>query len=92
MLFIAKANSQSLEILDQNSMQPISDVEVFSKNEPSTILKTNESGIVDISTIISKGDITVRNPMYSERTFTAAELTQLKYIIYLTENGNSLDK
>ena len=92
MLFIAKANSQSLEILDQNSMQPISDVEVFSKNEPSTILKTNESGIVDISTIISKGDITVRNPMYSERTFTAAELTQLKYIIYLTENGNSLDE
>ena len=92
MLYIAKANSQSLEILDQNSMQPISDVEVFSKSEPSTILKTNESGIVDISTIISKGDITVRNPMYSERTFTAAELTQLKYIIYLTENGNSLDE
>ena len=92
LLFIAKANSQTLEILDQNTLQPISDAEVFSKSNPSTILLTNATGIVDISSIISNGDIVVKNPLYSERTFSGTELLKLKYKIYLSENGNSLEE
>ena len=91
LLFITKANSQSLEILDQNSLQPIKDVEVFSLSDCSITLKTNQFGIVDISSI-NKNEIVVKNPLYISRTFTLDELVKLNFKIYLIENLNSLEE
>ena len=91
-LCFAKVNAQSLEILDRNLLQPIQNVEVFSKSNPYIILTTNESGVVDITSLIANGDIVCRNTFYETTIFSQEQLIKLNFKITLNENTNSMEE
>jgi hemoglobin/transferrin/lactoferrin receptor protein len=84
--------AQTIEVVDKNSLLPISNVQVFSRNNPTNILTTNQSGKIDISILGNAEEITFQNAMYSIATYSLARLKELHYTVYLSDNNNTLDE
>ena len=91
-LAIAYANAQSIEVLDQNTLQPIIDVEVSSAENPTNIVKTNEKGLVDISPFTNTPKLIFKNINYVSASFTLDQLKEENYKIYMEELKNTLEE
>lgn len=84
------ANTQILEILDANTLQPIKEVLIESKSN-TTKLFTAEDGKVDV-TIFLNNTIKISKNEYNSIITTWDELQKNKFKVFLLESINSLEE
>ena len=89
-LFMSQA--QSITIIDQNSLQPIENVEVYKLNENTLITKSNQSGIVVLTGIQGAQILVFLNAMYSPITISLDQIKAQGNSLKLAENINSINE
>lgn len=85
-------NAQTIEVIDMNTLIPIPGIDIFTKENPSIIIKTDQDGKADISMISSGEEITLQHSKYITESYNLQRLKETGYIIYMTDNGNTLDE
>ena len=89
-LFMSQA--QSITIIDQNSLQPIENVEVYKINENTLITKSNQSGVIVLTGIQGAQKLVFFNAMYSSITISLDEIKAQGYSLKMSENINSINE
>ena len=89
-LFMSQA--QSITIIDQNSLQPIENVEVYKLNENTLITKSNQSGIVVLTGIQGAQILVFLNAMYSPITISLDQIKAQGNSLKMSENINSINE
>ncbi len=89
-LFMSQA--QSITIIDQNSLQPIENVEVYKLNENTLITKSNQSGIVVLTGIQGAQILVFLNAMYSPITISLDQIKAQGNSLKMAENINSINE
>lgn len=84
--------AQKISLIDQNSLQPIENVEVFKKGENSSFAKSNSDGIVELNGLSESQLLVFVHPMYTNKVISLAELKALNYQLKMLENINSIDE
>ena len=88
-LFMSQA--QSITIIDQNSLQPIENVEVYKLNKNTLITKSNQSGIVVLTGIQGAQILVFLNAMYSPITISLDQIKAQGNSLKMSENINSIN-
>lgn len=89
---LLKTHSQIVEVIDNNTLMPISGVQIFPKGNPDKTITTNEQGKANISSILSNDEITFQNPKYTSVTYNASRLKSMNYLVYMMDNSNTLEE
>lgn len=84
--------AQSITIIDQNSLQPIENVEVYKSNENVLVAKSDQFGVITLSGIPSNQTLIFINPMYSSITISIEQLKSQDNILSMIENINSINE
>jgi hemoglobin/transferrin/lactoferrin receptor protein len=87
------SHAQTITIIDQNSFQPIENVEVYKEGENSLFTKSNDAGIIEIKGVSTNQKLVFIHPMYTKIVLTVDQLkSQKNGILTLSENVNSIDE
>ena len=89
---IFMSQAQSITIVDQNSLQPIENVEVYKLNENTLITKSNQSGIIVLTGIQGTQALVFVNAMYSSITITLDQIKAQGNSLKMAENINSINE
>lgn len=83
--------AQEVKVLDKETGRPINNVNVFNEKQTFTF-STNETGIVDISSIQNDEELIFSHISYAVVRYKKSELQKKKYILYLTRGSEQLDE
>lgn len=86
------AQAQNITIIDQNSLQPIENVEVYKQGENLPFTKSNDLGIVELKGVLDNQILVFIQPMYNSFSTTLAKLKEQNNVLKLVENINSIDE
>ncbi len=89
---IFMSQAQSITIIDQNSLQPIENVEVYKLNDNTMITKSNQSGVITLSGLVGNQTLVFLNPMYSSISITLDQIKSQENTVVMTENINSINE
>jgi len=84
--------AQTIIVIDQNSFQPIEEVEVYKMNESGPIAKSNSSGIINISGVSGNQALTFSHPSYLKVVVNLDQLKTVDYTLKMSENINTFEE
>ncbi len=82
---------QTIKIIDKNTLQPLSDCYIYSKN-PSLSITSNAKGQADISGLKNADSIFIRHLSFKEMVFSYNQLAAMKFTVEMTELNISLNE
>lgn len=85
-------HAQTITIIDQNSLQPIENVEVFRQGENSSLARSNSNGIIELKGLTEDQALVFVHPMYMNKVISLMELKVQNYQLKMLENINSIDE
>ncbi|MEY3237504.1 MAG: hypothetical protein RI883_1605 [Bacteroidota bacterium] len=92
LMTIFMSQAQSITIIDQNSLQPIENVEVYKLNENTMIAKSDQSGIIILSGIQGTQTLVFINAMYTPITISLDQIKAQGNSLKMAENINSINE
>ncbi|MFN6013408.1 MAG: TonB-dependent receptor plug domain-containing protein [Flavobacteriales bacterium] len=84
--------AQSITIIDQNSLNVIEGVKVFTLKNTDPIGESDANGTVQLKGLFSTDILVFTHPMYTKLQLTMEQLGQMGNVVRLTENVNSIDE
>jgi hemoglobin/transferrin/lactoferrin receptor protein len=85
-------HAQTITIIDNNTFQPIENVEVFKQGESASLSKSNSSGIIVFNGLVDDQSLVFVHPMYVNRVVTFSELKGQNNLLKMVENINSIEE
>ncbi len=83
--------AQLINVLDQHSLQPLAQVNIFQVNPPVSIT-TNDQGTADISMFKDAQEIIISHLGYHTLRLSYAQIVAFKYTVYLEEKSFTVDE
>ena len=84
--------AQSITIIDQNSMNVIEGVKVYTQKKPDPIAESDANGTIQLSGLNSSEILVFIHPMYMKVQLSLDQLGQMGNVVRMSENANSLDE
>lgn len=84
--------AQTINIVDQNSLQPIAKVEVYNQYENKLLGETDDLGNFSLPDLDSNVYLGFKHPLYTQEIFTVGELAKMENKIRMIENIYSIDE
>ena len=85
-------NAQTITIIDNNTLQPINNVEVYLKRGEPSIGKSNDKGQIILKSGSADSSITFMHPLYTTVTIKWTDIKNNEYILKMVENIYSIDE
>ncbi len=92
MLVTFCSEAQIITVIDNNTFQPIDQVEVRIQETLSVLTVSNEKGELDLTPLDKKLHLLFYHPMYRTKRIDWDELKSNNYIVKLIDNTNTLDE
>jgi len=84
--------AQTLKIYDKSNLQYLEKAQIFNNSLPDSIYVTDANGVVDISKIEQKGQITLQHTYYLSQTVSFDQLKEMSFSVGMIEKMNDLDE
>lgn len=88
----AQLQTQKITVVDQHTLQPLSNVQIFKANEGYPFAVSGEDGIINVKDCAPTQDIYFRHPSFDLYYTSLDRLKSLNYTVKMVENINQLDE
>jgi hemoglobin/transferrin/lactoferrin receptor protein len=88
----AQLQTQKVTVVDQNTLQPLSNVQIFKANEGYPFAVSGEDGIIQVKDCAPSQEIYFRNPNFELNFTTLEKLKSVNYTVKMIKKFNEIDE
>jgi hemoglobin/transferrin/lactoferrin receptor protein len=88
----AQLQTQKITVVDQHTLQPLSNVQIFKANEGYPFAVSGDDGIINVKDCAPTQEIYFRNPNFELNFTTLEKLKSLNYTVKMIKKFNEIDE